>query len=178
MSDITVAKRYAVALFQLAKEQNLLDQIEEELRAVKEVFTNDQELLNFLKHPKVTGDAKKEIISNAFSSLSESLQNTILLMADRHRIDEVSVMADEYIELANEEKSVADAIVYTVRPLTESEEAAVSSAFAAKVGKRNLRITNVTDKNIIGGIKLQIGNRIFDGSVSGKLDRLSKQLLG
>ncbi len=52
MSDLAVAKRYAVALFQIAKEQNLLDQIEEELRTVKEVFTNDNGLLSFLRASK------------------------------------------------------------------------------------------------------------------------------
>ncbi|MFC9598596.1 F0F1 ATP synthase subunit delta [Peribacillus butanolivorans] len=178
MSDITVAKRYAVALFQIAKEQNLINQLEEELRIVNEVFTNDNELLSFLAHPKMTKDAKSALIANAFASLSSSVQNTVMLMVERHRTDEVTAMAQEFIELANEENSVADATVYTVRPLTESEMEAVSSSFAAKIGKRNLRITNITDTNILGGIRLQIGNRIYDGTISGKLGRLSKQLLG
>lgn len=178
MSDITVAKRYAVALFQIAKEQNLINQLEEELRIVNEVFTNDNELLSFLAHPKMTKDAKSALIAKAFASLSSSVQNTVMLMVERHRTDEVTAMAQEFIELANEENSVADATVYTVRPLTESEMEAVSSSFAAKIGKRNLRITNITDTNILGGIKLQIGNRIYDGTISGKLGRLSKQLLG
>jgi F-type H+-transporting ATPase subunit delta len=174
MSDITVAGRYAVALFQIAKEQNLINQLEEELRIVNDVFTNDKELLNFLAHPKMTSDAKNTLLANAFASLSSSVQNTVMLMVERHRTGEVTAMAQEFIELANEENSVADATVYTVNPLAE----AVSSAFAAKIGKRNLRITNVTDSSILGGIKLQIGNRIYDGTISGKLDRLSKQLLG
>lgn len=178
MSDLAVAKRYAVALFQIAKEQNLLDQIEEELRTVKEVFTNDTDLLGFLTHPKLTSDAKRGIVSNAFSSLSTYVQNTLQLMVERHRSDMIAPMADEFVELANEEKSVADATVYTVRPLTEAETEAVSTSFAKKIGKKTLRITNVTDSNLLGGIKLQIGNRIYDGSISGKLDRLSKQLLG
>ncbi|MET3317830.1 UNVERIFIED_ORG: F-type H+-transporting ATPase subunit delta [Peribacillus simplex] len=178
MSDITVAKRYAVALFQIAKEQNLINQLEEELRIVNEVFTNDNELLSFLAHPKMTKDAKSALIANAFAILSSSVQNTVMLMVERHRTDEVTAMAQEFIELANEENSVADATVYTVRPLTDSEMEAVSSSFAAKIGKRNLRITNITDTNILGGIKLQIGNRIYDGTISGKLGRLSKQLLG
>jgi F-type H+-transporting ATPase subunit delta len=178
MSDLAVAKRYALALFKIAKEQNLLDQMEEELRIVKEVFIKDNELLDFLEHPKVTAGAKRDMIKNAFSSLSTFVQNTLQLMVDRHRTDAIAAMTDEFIELANEEKSVADALVYSVRPLTTVETEAVSTAFAAKIGKRTLRITNVTDSNLLGGIKLRIGNRIYDGTLSGKLDRLSKQLLG
>ncbi len=178
MSDLAVAKRYAVALFQIAKEQNLLDQIEEELRTVKEVFTNDNDFLSFLEHPKVTKDAKRTMIVNAFSSLSAFVQNTLQLMIDRHRTDAIVAMTDEFIELANDAKSVADAKVYSVRPLTEAETTAVSTAFAKKIGKNTLRITNITDSNLLGGIKIRIGNTIYDGTVSGKLERLSKQLLG
>lgn len=178
MSDSTVAKRYAVALFQIAKEQKLLDQLEEELRTVKEVFTNDHDLVSFLKHPKVTKDAKRTVVVNAFASLSTFVQSTLQLMIERHRIEEIPAMTDEFIELVNEEKSVADAKVYTIRPLTEAETTAVSTAFAAKIGKRTLRISNIIDKNLLGGIKIRIGNTIYDGTISGKLDRLSKQLLG
>lgn len=178
MSDLAVAKRYAVALFQIAQEQNLLDQLEEDLRTVKEVFTKDRVLLDFLVHPKVTSSAKRKMITDAFSGLSSFVQNTLQLMVDRHRSEEIALMTDEFVELANEAKSVADAIVYSVRPLTATEQKAISSTFAAKIGKRNLRITNITDSNVLGGIKLHIGNRIYDGTVSGKLERLSKQLLG
>ena len=105
------------------------------------------------------------------------VQNTLLIMIERHRTDSIAEMAQEFIELANNAKSVAEATVYTVRPLTDSESEAVSSVFAAKVGKRTLKITNIADSSILGGIKLRIGNRIFDGSVNGKLERLRRQLL-
>lgn len=75
-------------------------------------------------------------------------------------------------------KGIADAKVYTVRPLTEAEKEALSVSFAAKVGKKSLRIDNIVDTNLLGGIKLRIGNRIFDGSLRGKLERLERQLLG
>ena len=87
-----------------------------------------------------------------------SVQNTLQLMVDRHRTDAIVAMADEFIELANDAKSVADAKVYSVRPLTEAETEAVSTAFATKIGKNTLRITNITDSNLLGGIKLRIGN--------------------
>ncbi|MDQ0218507.1 F0F1 ATP synthase subunit delta [Peribacillus cavernae] len=178
MSDTSVAKRYAVALFQIAKEQNLLDSTEEELRAIKEVFSNNNEFQSFLQHPKVSVEEKKRVIGEAFASLSTQVKNTLLLMTDRHRTDVISQMAIDFIELANEERSVAEAHVYSVRLLNDSERKAVSSAFAARVGKRTLRIENIVDRSVLGGIKLRIGNRIYDGSVSGKLERLEKELLG
>ncbi len=93
-----------------------------------------------------------------FLALSTSVQNTLQLMVERHRSDAIVATVDEFIELANEAKSVADATVYSVRPLTDAEIEAVSTTFAAKIGKKSLRITNIADSNLLGGIKLRIGN--------------------
>ena len=86
-------------------------------------------------------------------------------------------MADEFIQLANDERGIAEAKVISTRALTETEHEALSSTFAAKVGKKSLRIENIVDSNLLGGIKVRIGNRIFDGSLRGKLERLEHQLL-
>lgn len=177
MSNTIVAKRYSVALFDICKEKNILDTVVEDARTVAEVFSTNEELLSFLAHPKISQKQKQQLLTEAFAGVSAEMKNTLLLMVDRQRTSEIAQMAAEFVELTNEEKSIADAQVYTIRPLTEAERHAVSSAFASKVGKNSLRIENIVDRNIIGGMKLRIGNRIFDGSISGKLSRLERQLL-
>ena len=176
MNKQVVAKRYASALFEIAKEQQLLDQLEQELRVVKQVFAQNEALLSVLNHPKVALAKKKALIQEAFASVSNVLQHTFMLLLDRHRIDIVEDLVDAFITLANEARGVAEAIVYSARPLTEDETKALAEVFAKKVGVDSLRITNIIDKDVIGGIKVRIGNRIFDGSVSGKLARLQRQL--
>jgi len=178
MSNSTVAKRYALALFRLAKEHQLLDQMENELRVVKEVVKDNGDLGAVLKSPKLTNEKKKEIVKEAFSGASIYVLNTLMILIDRHREDYIEAVADYFIEFANDERGIAEALVYTTRPLTEAEKQALSSTFAAKVGKQSLRIENIVDTNLLGGIKLRIGNRIFDGSLRGKLERLERQLLG
>ncbi|MFS0821347.1 F0F1 ATP synthase subunit delta [Bacillus sp. 1P02SD] len=177
MSRGIVAKRYAVALFQLASEQNALDQYEEEIRTVKQVFSNSGDFQSVLKNPKLTADKKKAIVTQSFQGFSQMTLNTLYLLIDRHREDIIADVAEEFIALANDKRGIADATVYSVRPLTDSEEAGISSVFASKVGKTSLRIQNIVDPSLIGGVKLRIGNRIFDGSVKGKLERLERQLI-
>lgn len=177
MSNGIVAKRYAVALFQLAKEQNRIDQVENELLVVKEVFTTNKELIDVLSHPKVTNETKKSIVKESFSKLSQQVTNTLLLLVDRHRADIVTEVVHYFVQNANEERGTEDAIVYSVRPLSETELTSISTSFAKKIGKASLRLENVVDKNLIGGVKLRIGNRIYDGSVSGKLERIERQLV-
>lgn len=176
MNKQVVAKRYASALFEIAKEQQLLDQLEQELRVVKQVFAQNEALLSVLNHPKIALAKKKALIEEAFANISTVLKHTLMLLLDRHRIDIVEDLADAFIALVNEARGVAEAIVYSARPLTEDETKALAEVFAKKVGVDTLRITNIIDKDVIGGVKVRIGNRIFDGSVSGKLARLQRQL--
>ena len=79
---------------------------------------------------------------------------------------------------ANDAAGVAEAKVYSTRPLTEEESQAISTAFAKKVGKQSLRIENIIDPTLIGGIRLQIGNRFTTAAVSAKLERLKRDLIG
>ncbi|KKB36530.1 F0F1 ATP synthase subunit delta [Bacillus thermotolerans] len=176
MSNSVAAKRYALALFELAKEQDQLQLVEEELRIVKSVFQDNKELLPFLQSPKQTIGAKKQLLETAFVGTSKHVVNTMLLLVERHREAEITEVADAYIELANEERGIADAVVTTIRPLTEAEAAQISEQFAKKVGKTSLRIENIVDPSLLGGVKIRIGNRVFDGSLRGKLDRLENQL--
>src|SRR5690606_7724310 len=103
--------------------------------------------------------------------------NTLLLLLDRHRQDFIVDTIDTYIFLANEERGIADAIVHSIRPLKEDEKEAISSVFAAKVAKRSLNIENKIDKDLLGGIKIEIGNLIYDGSLRHKLDHLERSLI-
>jgi F-type H+-transporting ATPase subunit delta len=177
MSNSMVAKRYALALFQIAKETQALGVIEEELRVVKEVVQYNPELKNILNSSKLSIEEKKEIIKSSFAAVNVNVLNTILILIDRHREDQIVNVANEFIELANDEMGIAEAQVYSTRELTDAEREAISSVFAAKVGKKSLKIENIVDSNLLGGIRLRIGNRIYDGSLRGKLDRLERKLL-
>jgi F-type H+-transporting ATPase subunit delta len=166
-----------LALFQIAKEQQLLGVVEEELRVVKEVFVYNTDLKALLKSSKLTMDKKKEILTTAFTSVNPYVLNTLMILIDRHREDEIIEVANQFFELANEEKGIADAEVYSTRELSDAEREAISAIFGAKVGKKSLRIENIVDSELLGGVSLRIGNRIYDGSLRGKLDRLERKLL-
>lgn len=177
MSNSAVANRYALALFEIAKEQGQLEAVEEELQVVKAVFAENKEFGLMLQSPKMTVEQKKAMLQSAFVGASSYVVNTLMLLTERHRDSYISEVADAYIALANEEKGMAKATVVSVRPLTPVEETAISATFAKKVGKLSLEITNVVDPTILGGLRIRIGNRIFDGSLRGKLNSLEKQLV-
>lgn len=177
MSESVVAKRYALALFEIAKQHQQLQTVEEELLVVKAVFKENKELLPLLKSPKLTIAEKQTLLKNAFSAASVYVINTLTLLVERHREGSVIDVVNAFVSLSHEEQGLAEATVESVRSLTEAETAQVSAQFAKKVDKQALKITNIVNPDLLGGLKVRIGNRIFDGSLRGKLDRLEKQLI-
>jgi len=178
VSQSTAANRYAQALFELAQQHNQLTSVEEDLREVKVVFKENKEVLELLVSPKLSKERKKDLIRELFGQANPLVLNTLLVLIDSKRITETVEVANEFSILSYEAQGIAEAKVFSTRPLSDEERTSISAAFAHKVGKQTLRIENEIDPSLIGGIRLQIGNRIFDSSVSAKLDRLKKQLIG
>lgn len=178
MSVSIVSKRYASALFDIVLASSAVDETEKELNEIKKVLKADQELNDFLVHPKITADKKKHLIAEAFKGVSTHVLHTMYLLIDRGRTNIFSEMTSEFVKLANRTKQIDDAVVYSVKPLSGAEIQSLSEVFAKKAGVTSLRVENVIDKDLIGGVKIRIGNRIYDGSVSGKLSRIERQLAG
>lgn len=178
MSQSVVAKRYATALFNLSQQQGQTASIQSELTELKKAFRDNKQLGVLLSSPKLSVAKKKDIMENIFKGVNPIIMNTLFVLLDAKRLDEIQHVITEFHELANGAAGVAEAKVYSTRPLTENESNSISASFAHKVGKQTLRIENIIDPSLIGGIRLQIGNQIYDSSLSAKLDKLQRKLIG
>ncbi|SFQ27687.1 F0F1 ATP synthase subunit delta [Salibacterium halotolerans] len=171
------ANRYAQALFELSKDQNMLEQVRVELDTVKEVFAGNRELPETLEHPKVPKEQKENLLKNGFSGMSDMVQRTLLLMLEKNRIDSVVYMIEQFQHLVDEEWKVGHALVTTVKPLSDEERSMISETFAEKTGRNTLYIRNEIDSELIGGLKVDLGNLVFDGSIKGQLNRMERRLV-
>ncbi|PGL71303.1 F0F1 ATP synthase subunit delta [Bacillus sp. AFS055030] len=177
MSNELVAKRYANALFELATEQNLVGTVEHDLQVVKKEYVGNLELNKFLKHPGITKESKKSVLNDTFASISQTVLNLVCLLVDRGRVNIIPSLVTEYIQIANESRNIADATVYSVEKMSSEELDKIGALFASKLGKNSLRITNEIDSTLIGGYKVRIGNRIYDGTLKNKLVRIERELI-
>ncbi|MDL4839146.1 F0F1 ATP synthase subunit delta [Aquibacillus rhizosphaerae] len=177
MSNVEVSKRYADALFQIGKEKNQLEQFEAQLQIVKEVFMNNKELSAFLEHPRVAKEKKKQLIKDSFQGFSSDVNNLLHLLVDRHSEHAVTSIVGHFVSLVQDAKGIAEAKVYSIRELTDDERQHLSNVFAKKLNKTELKIVNVVDPTILGGVKIKVGNTIYDGSIKGKLDRLERNIV-
>ncbi|GGA64337.1 F0F1 ATP synthase subunit delta [Ornithinibacillus halotolerans] len=176
MSEAIVAKRYADALFQLSGQKAALNDTLEELRVVKQVFGENKELHAFLAHPRVTNEKKQAFLNEVFTGVSKDVLNTLKILAVRHRIGLVSELVDAFEALVNEASGVAQGVVYSVRKLSDAEKAELEASFAKRLNKSVVKLDNVIDTTIVGGVKIRMGNTIFDGTISGKLRRIEQNI--
>ncbi|WP_413377951.1 F0F1 ATP synthase subunit delta [Alkalihalobacillus sp. 1P02AB] len=178
MSNVAVANRYANALFQVAREKGILNQAIEELQAIKGVVQSTPSFSKFLENPKFTKEQKRTFIQSSFQgTLSDAVVTTLQILVDRKRTDILVPMIEKFVALSYEAQNIAEATVFSAKALTEEEKTQIAQVFAMKVGKSQLLINNVVNADLLGGLKIRIGDRIFDGSVKSQLDRLERQLV-
>jgi F-type H+-transporting ATPase subunit delta len=174
--DLNVAKRYAKALFEAAKERDIVSRAEEELRAVVNAFDSNRELEKLIQHPAIDAGVKKGLLKQLFEGkVSDIVFNTLQLLIDRRREDIIGAVAMYYVDIANEALGQANAVVYTPFELSENELNLIKEKFG-KISGKTIRLSTVIDKSLLGGIQVRIGDRLYDGSLSGKLQRIEKVL--
>lgn len=176
MSEAIVAKRYAEALFQIGNEKSTLDQLLEELSEVRVVFKENNDFVSFMDNPLVKTDQKKALVRKAFQAASTDVKNTIQLLVDRQRTELILPIIDHFTRMVNELKGIGEATVYSVKELSDKELSALEAKLAAEHHKKKMKLTNIVDPSILGGLRVRIGNTIYDGSVSGKLRRIERNI--
>lgn len=172
--DTVVAKRYAKALFEVAEEQQQVVETEQQLGAFVQAVSGDADIRGFIYSRNVPESVKLQVLVESFTGkLSAPVLNTIKLLIQRGRADLFGALLDGYLAIQEEKLGIADAKVYSAYALSDGEKAVVAKQFGARVNK-TIRVENVVDPELLGGLKVVIGDTMFDGSVAGRLERLEK----
>ncbi|MBW4081707.1 F0F1 ATP synthase subunit delta [Paenibacillus sp. S150] len=172
--DTIVAKRYAKALYSIAVEKGITLEVEEQLKTVVEVLHLDEEVKRFILAPRISRSDKLEVLRTVLQDkLSEEVMNTVLLLVERDRTDIFADLLETYVKIEGDALGIGDATVYSTYVLSQEEQDSVAAGFS-QLTKRKIRVKNLVDKSLLGGMKVVIGDTLYDGSLSGKLTRLEK----
>ncbi|WP_336787422.1 F0F1 ATP synthase subunit delta [Paenibacillus sp. MMO-177] len=172
--DIVVAKRYAKALFELASEQGIVSETEEQLKLIVQNLKNDADARKFLELPSIEPEKKIAVLKGAFGDhVSALVLHTLELILVRGRQELISDVYEAYTKIAGEALGQAHAIVYTAHSLSGEELAEVEASFGKLSGKKIIA-EQIVNPALLGGVQVRIGDRLYDGSLSGKLERLQK----
>lgn len=176
MSDFVVAKRYAKALYDSAQAAGDAERVNEELQATAEVYEREQDFRAVMSHPAIATEAKLAFLKDVFGEgLSELMYSTLQLLVERGRFSVLPSLQQAYANIADERAGRAKARVYSAQGLTDTDREAISAQFSKLTGKQ-ISVENIIDPSLIGGIRVRIGDRLYEGSVAGKLEQLRNQL--
>lgn len=171
-----VALRYARALHEVALEKKIIDAVEQELSAISEVVQGNPDLQRVLTHPQIATEEKKQLLDTLFAGkVKDETKNFLFLLVDRGREIYLKEITSAFIELANEARGIADATVTSAKPLDGEALDELAERFGKQLNK-TLRLQAKVDPSIIGGLVIRIGDRLYDGSVAGKLAQFQQQL--
>lgn len=171
-----VAKRYARALFEIAQQQGVIAEVEQQLELVAAATAGDAEIRRFLAFPNIDVTKKVELIKSAISEkVSALVLHTIELLISRGRQEAIGDVYEAYTKIAGEALGQAHAVVYTAKQLSAEELAKVEATFSEIAGKK-IKAEQFVEPALLGGVQVRIGDRLYDGSLSGKLARLEQSL--
>ncbi|MGD9677949.1 MAG: ATP synthase F1 subunit delta [Vulcanibacillus sp.] len=176
MIEGLAAKRYAKALFELTKETDLLDRMEQDLQLIIKVIYDDEEIRRFLAHPQITREVKKKIIASALSDkILKLTKNMLFQLIDNNRQEVLGEILNQYVKLANIHREIIDVEAISVVSLNEKEKDRIAESFKNKFGKK-VRLINKIDSSILGGMVIRIEDKVYDGSIKTKLQVMKRSL--
>jgi F-type H+-transporting ATPase subunit delta len=170
-----IARVYAEALFEAARDKDKLDQIHDELDEFADAVADNRDLQVFLFSPYFSSEEKRKGIERAVSGADPELVNFLGLLVEKHRMPAIFRIRDDFDDLwaeANKRLEVT---------LTSAVE--LDAKIVERVGKeierqtdRAIDLRNEVDEGILGGLRLQVGNMVLDASLRSKLERLRKEV--
>lgn len=178
MQSNTVARRYATALVAAASDRQQVEEVSADLLALVEALRGSHELAVVWNHLQLTADQKREMLSPVFKSLlnSEQTRNLVSLLFDKGRENQIEAINEDYQAALRQARQEVLAEVTAMRELSAAEMAELTTLVKQLTGCRTVTLKTQIDQQILGGVIVRVGDRVYDGSLARRLDNLRRQL--
>jgi F-type H+-transporting ATPase subunit delta len=165
-----IAEVYARSLFEVAKEHDVLDRVHDELGEFAEALGDDRTLQVFLFSPYFSSEEKRDGVRKIVSDADERIVNFLELLAERHRMPALFRIRREFDALWAEENQLLPVTVTSAVELDKGVVDDIGKRIQEQTG-RKVELSSNVDPDVLGGLKLQVGNMVLDGTVRNRLER-------
>ena len=169
------ARVYAEALFEVGRDKGKLDALQQQLGQFADAVDRNRDLQVFFFSPYLSSAEKKEGIERAISGAEPELTNFLELLVDKHRMTEVFRIRRELDELWKQENRRIDVTVTSAVELDPSVVEKIGQEVERQTGEK-VDLSSEVDGEILGGIVLQVGNKVLDASIRSRLEKLRKSV--
>ena len=170
------AKRYAEAAFQIALEKGNLDEWSAAISEIAAMYS-EAEVKAVLENSRMSLEAKYQLIDKLLTDLQSPQRNLARLLVRKSRVGLVKEIAEEFSSMVEEREGIVRAKVFTAVPITDSERAQILQALRQRTGREVILDVEV-DPELLGGIVIQMGDRLIDASTRARLESLRESLVG
>jgi F-type H+-transporting ATPase subunit delta len=170
-----IASVWARALFEVAEEQDALDEVREQLGEFTDALAGDQQLQVFFFSPYFSSQEKKDGLHKAVTDASPILLNTLEALVEKHRMPALFRIRREYDSLWEEARNLLPVRITSAVELDEATIKSIGDRIAEQTG-RTVELAADVDPDILGGLQVRVGNTILDATIRHRLDQLRREV--
>jgi F-type H+-transporting ATPase subunit delta len=174
-----VSGRYALALYELSKENSDLDKIEQGVEDFLQLYKSSEEIKYFIKNPTQDLKAQLEVVEkiSKVMNFSTNLKNFICVLINKRRIFYVEKILQNFLKLLSIKRGEINASLISSRKLTNEEVQNISKELSESSGT-SINFKYSVDESLIGGLKIQLGSLLIDSSIKNRLQKYQQLMIG
>jgi ATP synthase F1 delta subunit len=170
-----IAQVYARSLFEVALEQDKLDELREQLGQFADAVGENRDLQVFLFSPYFSTEEKKAALGRAITDADPTFTNFLEALLERHRMPAIFRIRQRYDVLWERENRLLAVEITSAIELDSETVASIGERIGKQTG-RKVDLSSRVDPDILGGIVLRVGNSVLDASIRNRLNQLRKQV--
>ena len=172
-----IAAPYARALFDFSVEKNIMHQITADFQNLEIFLSESSELTEYLNNPIVSVDAKREILTKTLESqINTETFKFLMVLINRDRINLLSSVITNYLELVYETASIKTIEVLTAFAFTSTQKNTLIQKLKELTNAREIRLVITVEPSLIGGFLIKTESKVIDFTIKNQLQRLAKHL--
>ena len=171
-----VASRYGLALYQLAKEKNLINSYQEEVKGLISVLKENADFIVVLSSSFLSKEEREEILEKTLKGVSIDIISLLKIVIENHRTSMMLEVLESFNSYCNEHNGVIEGYLYSSMRLDESRIKQIEDKISKKENQK-VALKNIVDPTLLGGVKVVIHDRVYDGSLKYYLENMKKDLL-
>ncbi len=172
------SERYARAFFEISNENNEIDLVEESLKKFLNFYDSNIDYKNFIKNPTQSDENQMKVIQILSEKLnfSKNLKNFFSLLVEKKRIFFVKKICENILKFCSKSRGEIKAILISSKDLSSDEFSKINKEFSDSLGS-TIKFDYSVDKDLIGGLKIQLGSFMIDTSIKNKLQKYKQEML-
>lgn len=172
-----ISKRYAVALFELAKETDKIDLFNSQVELIYNSIKDDKEFLTVLNHPRISGGEKFNLFQNIYKdNISEEILGLISIVVNKNRETEILEILETFLELVKDYKGITTAYVFSAIALNDEQLTKIKENLSKNLNKEIIIEASIKPE-LIGGLLINVDGKVIDNSIKRNLDDIKKSLI-